>query len=124
MKNKLLFTFNSHRTYSNGLSNNFTQLLSNERQIDYQDSEFLMYHIHDFKVIIDSFMHIYISFENSNQSFDYIFHTAKKEYLFLCSLNEKFDANSTIEISASENWSSNMNNHKYNQFEDVLFLTV
>lgn len=124
--NDINIMFNSNLTYVNGLSEDFVNKLKFKREITYQDSEFITYSFESFTVIIDSLLTVYIKPNHFNGNLENIIALTKSEYLFICSLDKRFDPNTKIDLYMPKTQSYKMvsNGFEFNDLEDVLYLTV
>lgn len=124
MNNKIILTFNSHRTYNNALTSTFIELIKLNRQIEYLDKEFLAYSINDLKIVIDSIFSVYISIENPVFPIEDYLSLAKNEYKFLTTLNKRFDPKSAIDVTVSKDLIHHINECQYVDTDDAFFCCI
>lgn len=125
-KNRILFVFNSNKTYFDGLSSDFVSSLLKNRDLYLNDNEFVAYHQNNMKIAIDSFLTVFITFENSTDNLSTLLQSAKSEYKFLCTLNKLFDDKTDISISIPNNVKIIIDDefNSFTELSDTLFAIV
>lgn len=122
--NNITVMFNSHRTYIDNLIPLFSSELGNFRNINNHHNEFIEYKINDLKVILDSYFTVYITNTNNSADINEIEFRAKNEYLFLCSLSNRFDKRSPINISVpTDFYIPDDSKFQISEFDDVKMLS-